>query len=151
SRTDCAGKSWWRIRSRPMIALKSTVPRRAPDEYGTQAAAAHAKDEARDRRLRHSSARDARRRTAVPHQSMVGLFADLRPAPAPRARQRLSVPEADAACLAPRFLAADRRAARERPRLHPRAASRFLRHRNRYPQSAAAERPGRPEPGAERR
>src|SRR5262249_37777046 len=60
----------------------------------------------------------ARGFAALSQQSLVGLFADLRPASAPRLRQRLSLSQEPAARLAARLLAARRRPAGERSRLH---------------------------------
>ena len=84
---------------------------------------------------------------AAPLQSVVVVSADLRAAPASRLHQGLSDAEDHAAGGAARRMAAGRRHAGQRSRLHARAAARSLRHGLRHPEPAAADRAGRPEPG----
>ena len=72
----------------------------------------------RHRRLRHPSQELARGPAALSQQSLVGLSADLRAASAPRLRQGLSLSQEPAAGVAPRRVAARRRIAGKRSRLH---------------------------------
>src|SRR5262249_20367079 len=104
-----------------------------------------------DRRLRYASEELARGFAALSEQSLVGLSADLRPASAPRLRQRLSLSQEPAARLAARFLAAWRRLAGERSRFHAPATPRLLWRRVGNHESALAHRAGRAERRAQRR
>ena len=82
---------------------------------------------------------------AASERPLVAVPADLRHPPAPRLCQGLSVPQGDPAGGAARCLAADRRPAGERSRLHPQAASRLLRHRPCHHEPAVAGRARRAE------
>ena len=117
---DCTARSWWTTRSQPMIA--SFAGARPMNIEVRQSGQQNMKARVGYLRLRYSSQERARGSAALSQQSLVGLFADLRAAPAPRLRQGLSLSQEPAAGLAAGLLAARRRFARERPRLHAGAA-----------------------------
>ena len=137
-------------RSRPI----SPACRSTRDEYRGEAARARRQNSPSARRhlrLRHPSQELARGPASLSQQSLVGLSADLWPAPAPRLCQGLSLSQEPAAGIAARLLAARRRPAGKRSRLHAPAAPRLLRHRMGHHESALANRAGRTERRAQRR